>query len=178
MKSKVSVKKLQKIDNRILLIRGEKVIIDHDLAEFYGVTTKRLREQIRRNMDRFPSDFMFKLTKEEKAELVQACDHLSSIRKSRVLPFALTEHGAIMAATVLNSKVAVEMSIFIVRAFIQLREVLGSHKALAKRIAILEKKISQHDSNIINIYGMIKKLIDRDPLPEKRRIGFKTTEKK
>ncbi len=178
MKKNVSVGRIRKIEDRILLVRGEKVIIDHDLADFYGVTTKRLREQIRRNIDRFPHDFLFTLSKQEKAEIVLACEHLSSLKTSRTLPYVLTEHGAIMAATVLNSKLAVEMSIFIVRAFVQLRELLGSQKELARKVGLLEKKIAHHDTQIMNLVGAIKQLISGDPLPKKRQIGFKTSEKK
>ena len=97
-----SVVPVGKIENRILLIKGEKVIIDADLAEFYGVPTKRLNEQVKRNKDRFPDDFMFQLYSDEKAEVVANCDHLENLKYSRVLPYAFTEHGAIMAAGVLN----------------------------------------------------------------------------
>jgi hypothetical protein len=111
-----------KIENRILLIRGEKVIIDADLAEFYGVATKRLNEQVKRNVNRFPADFMFQLTKEEKSEVVANCDHLKNLKYSKTLPYAFTEHGAIMAASVLNMQRAIEVSVFIVRAFVKFRQ--------------------------------------------------------
>ena len=101
-----SVVPVGKIENRILLIRDEKVIIDADLAEFYGVPTKRLNEQVRRNKDRFPDDFMFQLSPDEKAEVVANCDHLSKLKYSKTLPYAFTEHGSIMAASVLNPNVA------------------------------------------------------------------------
>jgi ORF6N domain len=103
MPSKTDVVPIGKIENRILLIRGEKVIVDADLAQFYGVPTKRLNEQVKRNAGRFPKDFMFQLTKDEKSEVVANCDYLENLKYSRSLPFAFTEHGAIMAASVLNS---------------------------------------------------------------------------
>ena len=113
------------IQQRILLIRGEKIIVDADLALFYGVPTKRLNEQVKRNKERFPEDFMFQLTATEKAEVVANCDHLSKLKYSPSLPYAFTEHGALMVASVLNSPRAVEMSVFIVRAFVQLRQVIA-----------------------------------------------------
>ena len=100
------------------MIRGEKVIIDADLAEFYGIPTRRLNEQVKRNKERFPDDFMFQLNADEKSEVIAKCDHLEKLKFSKALPFAFTEHGAIMAASVLNSPQAAEVSIFIVRAFV------------------------------------------------------------
>src|SRR5208283_8076 len=121
------------IEERILFIRGEKVIIDADLAELYGVPTKRLNEQVKRNIDRFPADFMFQLTIKEKEEVVANCDHLERLKYSPTLPYAFTEHGAIMAASVLNSPKAVEVSVFVVRAFVKLRQLAGEHRELAKK---------------------------------------------
>jgi len=114
MSEKKAMVPVAKIERRILLIRGEKVIVDADLAEFYGVPTKRLNEQVKRNKDRFPDDFMFQLSLEEKSEVVANCDHLSKLKYSSFLPYVFTEHGAIMAASVLNSRRAVEVSVFIV----------------------------------------------------------------
>ena len=123
-----TVVKIGRIQQRILLIRGEKVIIDADLADAYGVTTKVLNQAIRRNADRFPSDFMFRLTKQEKLEVVTNCDHLQKLKYSPVNPYAFTEHGAIMVASVLNSPKAIEVSVFVVRAFVKLREMIAGHK--------------------------------------------------
>ena len=109
MPQKKAIVPVGKIEQRILLIRGEKVIIDTDLAEFYGVPTKRLNEQVKRNKARFPDDFMFQLSAKEKTEVVANCDHLSKLKYSKALPYAFTEHGSIMAASVLNSKRAVEV---------------------------------------------------------------------
>ncbi|MFM7461123.1 MAG: ORF6N domain-containing protein, partial [Burkholderiales bacterium] len=127
-----------RIESRILTVRGVKVIIDADLAELYGVPTKRLNEQVKRNPGRFPSDFMFQLTAAEKTEVVANCDHLARLKFAKALPFAFTEFGAIQAANVLNSPQAVEMGVYVVRAFVQLREVLASHRDVAKRLDALE----------------------------------------
>jgi len=161
-----------KIENRILLIRGEKVIVDSDLAEFYGVPTKRLNEQIKRNSDRFPSDFVFQLNSEEKSQVVANCDHLEKLKFSKSNPYAFTEHGAIMAASVLNSPQAIETSVFIVRAFIKLREMVSGQKELQRKISRIENKLSKHDEDIVQLVALIKKLLAPDPPPKKRRIGF------
>jgi hypothetical protein len=133
------------IEQRILLIRGQRVILDADLAELYGTTTKRLNEQVKRNRGRFPEDFMFQLTKREKAEVVAICDHLAKLKFSPVLPNAFTEHGAIMVASVLNTKRAIQVSVFVVRAFVKLREMLAAHKELAHKLVELERKLQNHD---------------------------------
>ncbi len=109
---------VEMIERKILLIRGEKVMLDADLAALYGVTTKRLNEQVKRNRERFPNDFMFQLTEEEKAEVVANCDHLKRPKFSHALPYAFTEYGAIMLASVLNSPIAVQTSVLVVRAFV------------------------------------------------------------
>lgn len=118
------------IEARILLLRGQKVMLDADLAELYGVETKRLNEQVRRNIERFPEDFMFRLTAEEKAEVVANCDHLAKLKYSASLPYAFTEHGALMLGNVLKSARAVEMSLRVVRAFVHLRELLAPTRSL------------------------------------------------
>jgi hypothetical protein len=148
VKSKVLVK-VGTIQQRILLIRGVKVIIDADLAEAYGVPTRRLNEQVKRNRERFPDDFMFQLSADEKTEVIANCDHLEKLKFSKALPYAFTEHGAIMGASVLNSPKAVEVSVFVVRAFVQLREVIAGHKELARKIALLERKLGAHDEQIM-----------------------------
>jgi hypothetical protein len=170
-KSKTIVK-VGRIQQRILLIRGEKVIVDADLAEAYGVTTKALNQAVRRNAERFPPDFMFRLTKEEKREVVTNCDHLANLKFSPVSPNVFTEHGAIMAASVLNSPKAVDVSVFVVRAFVQLREVLVGHKELALKIAQLERTLGDHDDQILVLVEAIKQLMDPKLPPKARRIGF------
>lgn len=176
MAEKKSIIQIGKIEQRILLIRGEKVIIDSDLAEFYNVPTKRLNEQIKRNKKRFPDDFMFQLTDNEKSEVVANCDHLTKLKYSKALPYAFTEHGAIMAASVLNSTRAVEVSVFIVRAFVKLRKAIAAHKELANKIAQLERRLTDHDEQIIALVHAIKQLMNPEPPPKKRRIGFRSEE--
>ncbi len=131
----------KQIEQTILIIRGHRVMLDTDLANLYGVTTKRLNEQVRRNRNRFPADFMFQLTSMEKAEVVANCDHLKKLKFSPVRPLVFTEHGAIMVASVLNSKRAIEVSIYVVRAFVKLREMLGAHRELAQKLSELERKV-------------------------------------
>jgi hypothetical protein len=165
------------VEKRILLIRGERVMIDADLAQLYGVTTKRLNEQVKRNKDRFPVDFMFQLTPDEKVELVANCDHLRRLRFSAALPYAFTEHGAIMLASVLNSRRAIEASIYVVRAFVRLRSLLASHKELAYKLKELEERISKHDSDIQTIVRAIRELM-APPEKPRRQIGFRVEERK
>jgi len=167
----------ERIENSILVIRGEKVMLDADLAILYGVSTKRLNEQVKRNRDRFPVDFMFQLSENEKAEVVANCDHLKRLKFSPNLPYAFTEHGAIMLATVLNSPVAVQASIQVVRAFVKLRQMLATNKDLAHKLEQLERKIEEHDEEIKAIFNAIRQLMT---LPEKpkRKIGFKRGEGK
>jgi hypothetical protein len=172
MPAKKALVPVGKIEQRILLIRGEKVIIDADLAQFYGVPTKRLNEQVKRNKARFPKDFMFQLSSEEKSALVANCDHLDKLKYSRSLPYAFTEHGAIMAASVLNSKRAVEVSVYIVRAFVKLRRMISEHKELSRKIAQVESHLAEHDEQIIELIKAIKQLLKPEPPPKKRRIGF------
>jgi len=161
------------VEQCILLIRGQKVIVDADLAEFYGVTTKRLNEQVKRNKERFPEDFMFQLSVNEKSEVVAKCDHLTKLKFSATLPYAFTEHGAIMAASVLNSPQATQMSVFIVRAFVKLRRTIAENKELAQKISQVEQHLAEHDEQIVAIVKAIKQLMQPKPLPQKRRIGFK-----
>ncbi len=161
----------QRIESRILLIRGKKVMLDSDLARLYGVSTKRLNEQVKRNKDRFPADFMFKLTAKEKAEVVANCDHLRKLNFSPALPYGFTEHGAVMLASVLNSPVAVQASIQVVRAFIRLREILATHKELARKLAELETRIEAHDEHITALFEAIRQLMTPPAKPGKR-IGF------
>jgi len=168
MRDKESIIPIERIEQSILFIRGEKVMLDADLAVLYGVPTKRLNEQVRRNKDRFPEDFMFQLTKKEKAEVVANCDHLKMLRFSPYLPYAFTEHGAIMLATVLNSPVAVKASIQVVRAFVRLRQLLASNAELARKIDAMEKK---YDAQFKVVFDAIRQLMT-PPEKHKREIGF------
>lgn len=155
---------------RILVIREQRVLLDSDLAQLYEVETKRFNEQIKRNLSRFPADFMFTLTKEEFNPL--RSHFVTSNRGGRrYLPMAFTEHGAIMAASVLNSPRAVEMSVYVVRAFVQLRAVLIDHKALAEKLAKLESRVAGHDSTLAEVINALRALMAQ-PQTAKRPIGF------
>ena len=150
-------------------------MIDSDLAKLYGVSTKVLNQAVKRNYKRFPMDFMFELTAEEKKEVVTNCDHLKYLKYSHALHKVFTEHGAIMLASVLNSERAVEASVYVVRAFVRMREVLATHKELSQKIKDLESRIEGHDEQIRDIIEAINQLI---ALPEKskRQIGFQVKE--
>ncbi|MBI3102900.1 MAG: ORF6N domain-containing protein [Burkholderiales bacterium] len=177
-----------RIEGRIQVIRGLRVMVDVDLAALYGVPTKRLNEQVKRNRERFPSDFLFQLNAAEKAEVVANCDHLQKLKFSKVQPYAFTEHGAIQAANVLASAQAVEMGIYVVRAFVHLREALAANADVAKRLAELEMKTESlelsHDTFSRNTRLQLRQLLDAvrelttPPDPPKRPIGFVTPEDK
>jgi len=160
------------VESRILVLREHKVILDSDLAELYGVPVKRLNEQVKRNQERFPADFMFRLTPEESDALrSQTATSKPTRGGRRYAPYAFTEHGAIMAATVLNSERAVEMSVFVVRAFVRLREMLATNQQLARKIDELEQRLDTHDASIQELIEAIRELMA--PLPASgRRIGF------
>jgi hypothetical protein len=166
----------ERIERSILFIRGQKVMLDTDLADLYGVTTKAFNQAIKRNRDRFPSDFMFRLTKEEKAEVVTNCDHLKNLKFSPVLPAAFTEHGAIMAATVLNTQRAITVSVYVVRAFVKLREMLSTQEDFARKLEELEKKLVAHDEKFTIVFEAIRELMRPAVASSKRRIGFSTSE--
>ncbi|MGI8966159.1 MAG: ORF6N domain-containing protein [Limisphaerales bacterium] len=165
----------------ILLCRGQKIILDTDLANIYGVDTKRLNEAVRRNGERFPSDFLFKLTATEAQECYSLRSQIATLKRGqhrKYLPFAFTEHGAMMAANVLRSERAVTMSIFVVRAFNKMRELLANNKALAEKLTELEKKLTgrldQHEHAILHILEELKKLAAAPDSTEsqRREIGF------
>jgi hypothetical protein len=160
------------IDLRILILRRQRVILDTALAELYNVPVKRLNEQTKRNRKKFPADFMFQLTPRENRSL-RSQFATSNIGRGgrRSLPYAFTEHGAIMAATVLNSEQAVEMSVFVVRAFVRLREMLAANKELASRIEELEERLGTHDGAIQGILHVIKRLMN-PPSRRRSKIGF------
>ena len=169
----------------IAFVRGQRVILDADLATIYGVPTKRLNEQIKRNVDRFPADFMFRLSAEELAELrarpsaEHAARNRSQIatgsqkhRDPRLPPYAFTEHGALMAANVLNSARAVEMSVYVIRAFVSMRRELMQRQDLARRLAEIEKTLIGHDTVLHDLYTKIRALLLTPPSPKARPIGF------
>ncbi len=156
------------IENKIMFIRGKKVIIDRDIADLYGVTTKRLNEQVKRNRDRFPDSFMFQLNEQEKNELVANCDRFEPLKHSVYLPYAFTEYGAIMLASVLNSDTAIQVSVQIVQVYVRLRTLLATHKELRNKIEALEKK---HDEQFKIVFEAIRQLLDA-PIPSKKKYGF------
>ena len=146
-------------------------MIDADLAELYGVPTKALNQAIKRNAERFPGDFMFRLTAAEKKEVVTNCDHLAQLKFSRTLPCAFTEHGALMLGNVLKSSRAIDISLMVVRTFVQLREMLAANKELSAKLVELERKVSSHDQAITGLIGAIRGLM-QSPEPQRRPIGF------
>ncbi len=173
------------IDPVIHFVRGERVILDTDLAKIYGIQTFRLNEAVKRNRDRFPEDFLFQLTKNEYDALTSQIAMSKKGRGGRrTLPYAFTEHGAVMAANILNSERAVQMSIFVVRAFIKMRQTLAASKALTDKLNELEKKLTGrldvHEKVIAYVLGELKKLMEPPPLPrsKRRQIGFRKGEEK
>ncbi len=162
---------IESIVSRIFLIRGQKVMLDSDLVALYGVETRVLLQAVRRNPDRFPSDFSVQIDEDEWNSLRSQSVTSKGRGGRRYLPFVFTEHGAIMAATVLNSPLAVEMSVFVVRAFVKLREMLSTHKELAHKIEELERKLGVHDEAIIGLFEAIKQLMD-PPAEKRNQIGF------
>jgi hypothetical protein len=186
------------IETLILTIRGQKVILDSDLADLYGVSTSRLNEQVKRNADRFPEDFCFRLIGKEWAALRShfailnteisenkgVTTNLSQFatgsqrhRDPRLLPRAFTEHGAIMAATVLNSPEAVAMSVYVVRAFVQMREQIAANAEILKRLAEIDKTLLKHDKSLQIIWNQLQPLLAPPPTPSKRSIGFEPGKK-
>ena len=191
MKKRAPIAPTDPVVSRIITLRGQKVILDSDLAQIYGVTTKRLNEQCRRNAKRFPPDFLFQLTREEFASLrAQAATSLSKEAESfasnrsqiatgssrhrdpRFLPYAFTETGAVMAANVLNSEQAVRMSVFVVRAFVRMRDLLSNHKALADKLTELDARVGDHDQQLSAIVQAIRQLAAPDGPQHGRKIGF------
>jgi len=152
-------------------IRGERVIVDADLAHLYGVPTKVFNQAVRRNLQRFPQDFMFQLSSEEKEEVVTNCDHLEKIKYYKGLPYAFTEHGAVMAASLLNSQRAIEVSIYVVRAFVKMRLYLSQHQEILKKLSSLEQSVSAHDVHIKSIFHAIRQLMEV-PQKSRKQIGF------
>ena len=160
------------VESKILLIRGKKVMIDKDIAELYGVTTKRLNEQVKRNHTRFPEDFMFQLTGIEKSEVVANCEHLNNLKYSPNLAYAFTEYGVVMLASVLNSERAIEVNIQIVRVFTRLREMVLTHKDILLKLEQLEKQVVNNSGDIQIIFTALNELLEQ-PNPPRKQIGFK-----
>ncbi len=161
---------VERIDRGILVIRGQRVMLDADLAVLYGVSTKALNQAVKRNRDRFPKDFMFRLTAVEKEEVVTVCDHLDRLRFSPTLPYAFTEQGVAMLSSVLRSRRAVLVNIEIMRAFVRLRAMAGSIAELRHKVDALERK---YDAQFKEVFDALRVLMAPPPSPEKPRIGFR-----
>ena len=153
----------ERIESKILLIRGKKIMLDRDLAELYSVSTKVLNQAVKRNKKRFPDGFMMQLNKKEKEELVTICDRFNRLKHSSALPYAFTEYGILMLSSVLNSEKAIQINIQIIRVFTKLREVLATHREMAR-------KIEEHDKNIKILFNAVQQLMNP---PQVRAIGFK-----
>lgn len=193
-KSKTQVAVIEAVEPLIREVRGERVILDADLSRIYGVPTKRLNEQVRRNSDRFPPDFLFRLTADELDSMrsqfatasgmgpsIRSQNATASKRNVRFLPYAFSEHGAIMAANVLNSPQAVQMSVFVVRAFVALRRDLGRYAALRRKLAELERAQKLQGEDLQEIFAALRQLAEATSwaYPEGRRlIGFRPTDAK
>jgi hypothetical protein len=162
------------VDGLIRTIRNQRVILDSDLAALYAVPTFRFNEAVKRNQDRFPLDFRFQLSKEEADALTSQFAILKTGRGQhrKYLPWAFTEHGALMAANILNSPRAVSMSVYVIRAFIRLREELAANTTLEKRLAVIEKTLVSHDSALRDVIQKIRPLLLPPPEPPRKRIGF------
>ena len=183
MKKRAQIVPADTVASRILTIRGQKVILDSDLAAIYGVTTKRLNEQAKRNAQRFPSDFSFRLTPGEAEIAARSRSQIATLKRGqniKFLPYAFTENGAVMAANVLNSPQAVRMSVFVVRAFVQMRELISGSKELAAELKKLEAKLSArldgHEVAIVEVLRRIMELLDPPPAPpvQEKSMGFHT----
>lgn len=161
-----------KIENLIFEVRGQKVMLDADLAALYGTTTSALNQAVRRNYDRFPEDFMFKLNPRELSKVITNCDNLSRLKFSSSLPHVFTEYGALMLASILNSEIAVNVSVEIVRTFIKLRMVLATNKEVIKKINVLETKVIRHDENFKVVFDSIRQLMLPANTNSKKRVGF------
>ena len=164
---------LDAVIGRIHLVRGVRIILDSDLAKLYGVETRRLNEQVRRNRRRFPPEFSFRLNNQELVRLMSQIATSNSGRGGvRKAPLAFTEHGAIMAATVLNSVRAIDVSVYVVQAFVQMRRAFHANAEVAKRLDQLERKLGSHDQAIVGILRALRELTSPAETPKRRRIGF------
>ncbi|MFH0764817.1 MAG: ORF6N domain-containing protein [Calditrichota bacterium] len=163
---------VERIETRILTLRGKKVLMDRDLAELYGVETRVLNQAVKRNESRFPDDFRIQLTRSELREVITICDNLADLRFSPKLPYAFTEHGAIMAASVLNSGRAVAVSIYVVRAFVKLREIVATTLELEAKMTELEWRVTGHDDQIKALVSAIRQLMQPPAVEKKRNMGF------
>jgi ORF6N domain len=169
--------RIANLENAIHLIRGHRVMLDSELAVIYGVTAKRLNEQLKRNRARFPDDFAFQLTVQEFTNLKSQIATSSSHGGKRKLPWVFTEHGALMLASVLNSEIAVQASVRVVRAFVRLREMVAANAQLAAKLKELERRLDSHDEGIANLFAALKQLLEPSEPSKRREIGFHVREK-
>ncbi|MBM4166914.1 MAG: ORF6N domain-containing protein [Ignavibacteria bacterium] len=165
---------IERIENRIIFLRGEKILIDRDLAELYHVQTKVLNQAVKRNIERFPKEFMFQLTKEERKKVVTNCDHLQDLKFSYQLPYAFTELGVAMLSSVLKSKRAIQVNIQIMKTFVKLRQMYSNNKELSRRIDEMEKR---YDGQFKLVFSAMRRLLEPPPLPKKEPMGFVVREK-
>lgn len=172
-KNSHSIVPVERIEKAILYIRKQKVMLDRDLAYLYGVATKVLNQAVRRNIERFPTDFMFKLTKKEKDKLVTNCDHLKSLKYSKALPFAFTEQGIAMLSSILRSRQAVEVNIAIMRTFVRLRRILANNALLRQKIEAMEQK---YDEQFQQVFAVLRQMLADDAQPQPP-IGYHTEAK-
>jgi hypothetical protein len=166
----------EQIERAILLVRGQKVMLDRDLAALYGVTTGNLNKAVKRNLDRFPADFMFQLSEEEARDLIFQFGRSKGRGGRRHLPYAFTEQGVAMLSSILRSRPAAQVNVAIMRAFVRLRETLSLHKELARKLADLEQRIAGHDTAIRSLFEAIRQLMAPPPTPQKPEIGFHVKE--
>ena len=167
------------IESVIIVIRGQRAIFASDLAEVYGVETRALNQAVKRNRERFPEDFLFRLTRSEAETLAASRSQFVTLKRGqniKYLPYAFTEYGAIMAANVLNSGHAVRMSVFVVRAFVRLRQMVTTHKEMAAKLEELERRVASHDTHIRSLFEAVRQLMI-PPEPDKRKIGFLAKER-
>jgi ORF6N domain len=180
-KSEHALIPLEVIAGKIFTLRGHRVMLDRDLAELYGVKTKALNQAVKRNQDRFPDDFMFRLTSEEAKAVRALRSQIVTLKRGqhiKYLPYVFTEHGVVMLANVLISAVAVRASIQVVRAFVHLRRLLATNEEFARKIEALEKKVGKHDADLQAILAMLRKILEPPPTPPRRPFGFFSPSKK
>jgi hypothetical protein len=166
---------LERIESRILVLRGHRVMLGRDLAELFGVALKRLNEQVKRNRERFPDDFMFQLTLQEGKAVMLSRSQIATLKRGQNIkyrPYVFTEHGAVMLANVLRSPLAIRASIQVVRAFVHLRRMLSSHDDLARKIDAIDRRVGKHDAELQEVFRILRKLLQPPPGPPKRPLGF------
>lgn len=172
---------LEVIEGKIFVLRGHRLMLDRDLAVLYGVETRALNQAVKRNQDRFPEDFMFRLSSEEARAVLLSRSHAVILKRGqniKYVPYVFTEHGAVMLANVLKSPVAIRASIQVVRAFVRLRQLLTANEQVARKIEALERKVGKHDVDLREILAILKKLLQPAPETTRRPIGFVRPEKR